>query len=119
MLKKTTSIPLNDFGDEFVSGISIEKIVSVNLPSLPEFEQSERSRCHSFFLIEKRTVTIEIDFQNYKVYSSSLLYMHPDQVHHIIALESLAANMLIISNENLNHEYITLLGGITPQHLYC
>lgn len=34
MIKKTTSIPVNDFGDEFVSGISIEKIVSGNLTQL-------------------------------------------------------------------------------------
>jgi AraC family transcriptional activator of pobA len=113
MRNKTTAIPVNYFGEEFDSGILIEKIVSENLPGLEEFEQSERHHSHSFFLIEQGSVTLEIDFKMYKVCASSLIYMHPDQVHRILAFEGLTACMLLINNENLNPEYLTLLEEIT------
>lgn len=112
MGKKATSIPVNNFGDG--AGISIEKISFEDLPGLDDWRQPERHDRHSFFLLEKGTVTMEIDFQKYHIRSPSIIYMHPDQVHRIIAFEQVMVNAWAINNENLNPEYIKLLEDITP-----
>ncbi len=114
MRKKTRSIPVNNFRGEFDSGIVIEKIYFKDLPKLEEWGNSERHDRHSFFLLEKGTVTLEIDFQKYKIKPLSLIYMHPDQVHRILAFENVTVSGWAINNENLNPEYLKLLEDITP-----
>jgi AraC family transcriptional regulator, transcriptional activator of pobA len=114
MRNKGKSIPVNHFGGEFDSGIVIEKIFFSDLPNLEEWGGSERHDRHSFFVLEKGTVTIEIDFQKYKIKSPSFIYMHPNQVHRIIAFENVTVSSWAIDNENLNPEYLTLLEDITP-----
>ncbi len=113
MPKKIKSIPVNHFGDEYNSGISIERIFIKELPAF-EGEQSHRHDRHSFFLLESGTVSIEIDFQKYKIKPSSILYMHPDQVHRITAFKNVTVSSWAITNENLNPEYLQLLEDITP-----
>ena len=114
MPKKTTSIPVNDFGGESNSGIVIEKIAFKNLPDLAEWAQPERHDRHSFFLLEKGAITIEIDFETYKIKSPSIVYLHPNQVHRIIAFDNLIVSSWAISNEKLNPEYLEWLEDITP-----
>ncbi|GAA3950152.1 helix-turn-helix domain-containing protein [Chitinophaga oryziterrae] len=114
MRKKTTSIPVNHFGNEYGSGISIEKMSFNDLPDFEGEEQSERHDCHTFHLLEKGTITIEIDFQKYEMKSPSVIYMHPNQVHRIITFENVSVSSLGINNVNLNPEYLTLLEYITP-----
>lgn len=114
MGKKTTSIPVNHFGGEFNAGIAIEKIAFKNLPELEEWAQPERHSHHSFFLLEKGSVTIEIDFRKHTIKSPSLFYMHHNQVHRILAFENVTVSSLGINNENLNPEYLKLLENITP-----
>ncbi|WP_419789046.1 AraC family transcriptional regulator [Mucilaginibacter sp. X5P1] len=77
-------------------------------------EQSERHNWHSFHLLEKGIITIEIDFQKYKIESPSVIYMHPNQVHRIIAFKKFTVSSWATNNENLNPEYLKLLEGITP-----
>jgi len=114
MGKKTASIPVNNFGGEFDAGIVIEKIAFTNLPNLAEWGPAERHDRHSFFLLEKGTVTMEIDFQKYEIKSPSIIYMHPNQVHLMLAFENVTVNSWAINNENLNPEYLKLLEDITP-----
>lgn len=114
MGKKTKSIPVNNFGGEFDSGVLIEKISFKDLPHIEEWGESERHDRHSFFLLEKGTVTMEIDFQKYVIKSSSVIYMHPDQVHRILAFKNVTVSSLAIDDENLNPEYLKLLQEITP-----
>jgi AraC-like DNA-binding protein/mannose-6-phosphate isomerase-like protein (cupin superfamily) len=114
MRKKTTSIPVNHFGNEYGSGISIEKMSLNDLPDFKGEEQSERHDRHTFHLLEKGTITIEIDFQKYEMKSPSVIYMHPNQVHRIITFENVSVSSLGINNVNLNPEYLTLLEYITP-----
>lgn len=138
MRKNTKSIPVNTMADNFNTGISIEKtsfktlnnqdnasVGSQNNPapgnpdnpdlnSSEEAKQSHREDRHSFFLLEKGTVHIEIDFQQYKIEQSSVIYMHPDQVHRILALENVTVTSWAINNENLNPEYLNLLEGLRP-----
>lgn len=114
MNRKKTAIPVNNFGSKLESGILIEKLELKKLPRLEELEKSERHYSHSFFLIEKGSIDIEIDFHIYKVKSPSLIYIHPNQIHRIKAFDNLTAGMLLINDENLNSDYIKLLENITP-----
>lgn len=114
MPKKTTSIPVNSMVDALGSGIAIEKISFNDLITFKDDKQAHRHDSHSFFLLEKGTVSIEIDFKKYNIKSPSVIYMHPDQVHLIVAFNNVTVCSLAISNENLNPEYLKLLQDITP-----
>lgn len=114
MRKNAGAIPVNNFGDESVSGITIERISFEYLPDLGEWKQPERHDRHTFFLLEKGSVTMEIDFHQYEIKAPSLIYMHPDQVHRIVAFENVTVNAWAVNNENLTPEYLQLLEDIVP-----
>lgn len=114
MLKKTKSIPVNPMAGQFNSGIAIEKISFENLSNFKEAKQFHRHDSHSFFLLESGTVSIEIDFQKYKIKPSSVIYIHPNQVHRTKAFKSVTVSSWALNNENLNPKYLKLLEGITP-----
>jgi AraC family transcriptional activator of pobA len=99
---------------EFGAGIAIGKASFKDLRLLEELEHSHRDDYHLFFMQEKGTTFIEIDFQKHKINPSSVIYVHPDQVHRIIAFENVTVSGLVINNETLNPEYLTLLEDITP-----
>jgi len=114
MPRKTQPIPVNHFGSESDAGMSIERLSFENLPDLGEWEQPERHDRHSFFLLEKGSVTMEIDFERYQIQSPAAIYMHPDQVHRIIGFDSVAVTAWAITNEKLNAAYLQLLETISP-----
>ena len=114
MRKKTKSIPVNTMAGEFNPGITIEKISFKDLSSFKEAKQSHRHDRHSFFLLENGTVSIEIDFKEYKIKAPSVIYIHPDQVHRTTAFEKITVSSWAINNENLNLEYAALLEDIAP-----
>jgi AraC family transcriptional activator of pobA len=115
MSKRNRSIPVNTITDDFGGGISIDRIfITESLNGVEEAKQSHREDRHSFFLLESGTVNIEIDFQKYKIEPSSVIYMHPDQVHRILTFENITVSSLAINNENLNPEYLKMLESLTP-----
>lgn len=122
MPKKSGSIPVKDFSDGSGSGIVIEKIFLNNISSLDkttvngseEAGQPHRHDRHSFFFLETGTVSMEIDFRKHKIKAPAIIYMHPNQVHRILAFKNVTVNSLAINNENLNSEYFQLLEEITP-----
>lgn len=123
MPKKAASIPVNIMLDKPETGISIEKLSFTNAgpvketgrSSFEEGTQSHRHDSHSFYLLEKGSVTVEIDFQTYRISSPSIIYIHPSQVHRTTAFDKVTVNSLAIDNENLNPGYLALLeAGITP-----
>ncbi len=114
MRKKSSAIPVNYFDDAHNSGISIEKIVLNDLPGFERVAQSERHDRHTFHLLDKGTITIEIDFQKHEIKSPSVIYMHPNQVHRILAFDNVTVSSWAINNENLNPDYLKLLDDITP-----
>ncbi|QJD98334.1 helix-turn-helix domain-containing protein [Mucilaginibacter robiniae] len=114
MRNKNGSIPVNRFGDELDTGISIERISAEILPDLGEWQQPERHDRHSFFLLEQGSVTIEIDFQRYEIHAPAAIYMHPDQVHRILLFEQVTASAWAMTDVNVNPEYLALLGDLTP-----
>ena len=116
MHKKIKPIPVNYFDNGYHSGISIEKlsITEEDLRKLQDdSDQTHRHDRHSFFLLERGTVQLEIDFQKYKINAPSVVYVHPDQVHRTIALD-VTVSSWAIDNENLNPEYLELLEEIRP-----
>jgi AraC-like DNA-binding protein/mannose-6-phosphate isomerase-like protein (cupin superfamily) len=112
MPKKTKSIPVKTITNENDAGISIEKISFKNV-GIEDANPSHRHDSHSFFLIEKGTVSIEVDFQKYKIKPLSVIYIHPNQVHRTMVLKNVTVNCWAINNENLNPEYLKLLEAIT------
>ena len=99
--------------NEFGAGISIEKNSFTDL-HIEYAKQSHRDDGHSFFLLENGTVHIEIDFLQYELKPATVIYMHPNQVHRIVAFDNVTVSSWSINTENLNPEYLKLLEDITP-----
>jgi len=119
MRKKIHSIPVNRMADDFNTGIVIERLSFNDLSiadkaNFEEENQAHRHDRHSFFLLEQGTVSIEIDFQKYTIEPSSVIYIHPNQVHYTTSAENIIVSSWAINNENLNPEYLKLLEEITP-----
>jgi AraC family transcriptional activator of pobA len=119
MRKKNQSIAINMMADEFDGGISIERMSlsaadEALLNYSEEAKSAHRHDCHSFFLLEKGSVRIEIDFQQHIINAPSVIYVHPDQVHRTTAFDNMTVCSWAITNENLHPEYLKLLEGITP-----
>lgn len=114
MAKKTTSIPVNYFDEGENAGITVERILIGELEMFREAEEAHRHDFHSFFLLEKGTVTIEIDFKKHHIKAPSVIYMHPNQVHLIKAYKNVTVSTCAINNENLHPGYLKLLEDITP-----
>ena len=105
--------------DEFDGGISIERMslsaADEEMLNYSEVaKQSHLHDSHSFFLLERGTVHIEIDFEKYVITAPSLIYIHPDQVHRTTAFDNMTVCSWAITNENLHPEYLKLLEDITP-----
>jgi len=105
--------------DNFGKGISIERMAIMDLltagnENRDEEDLAHRHDGHSFFLLESGTVDLEIDFQKYIITPGSVIYIHPDQVHHTITSANVVVSSWAITNENLNPEYLKLLEDITP-----
>ena len=114
MQKKASSIPVNYFGTEGSIGIIIDRLSLKEQPVQEEATQAHRHDVHSFFLLEKGTILIEIDFISYKIKSPAIVFMHPNQVHQIKALKNVTVSTCAISIESLKPEYLKLLDEITP-----
>jgi len=114
MPRKKNSIPVNQFADETNQGISIEQISLKDLNLFADAHQAHRHDSHSFMLLEQGSVTIEVDFHIHKINAPSVIYMHPNQVHLILAFKDVTVCSLAITNENLNPEYLALLEDLTP-----
>lgn len=114
MRKKTTSIPVNTLPTGTREGIIIGKTTIDGLPDSEEVERSHRDNGYLFILQEKGSTHIEIDFQKHRIEASSIIYIHPNQVHRLIAFENATISSWIITAENLQPEFLKLLEDITP-----
>lgn len=105
--------------DIFSLGIAIDKI-SIKKSDFKtgqhcrEASQSHRDEGHTFYIVEKGIVTIEIDFQQYEINAPTVVYMHPDQVHRILDFTTMDICSLAVKNENLNPDYLTFLEELAP-----
>ena len=113
-MPKKTTIPVNHFVTEDNKGISIERISMEEINTFKEDNTAHRHDCHSFMMLEKGSVSIEIDFRKHRIKSPALIYMHPNQVHLVTSFRDVRVVSLAITNENLRPEYAALLEDITP-----
>ncbi|MET3879318.1 helix-turn-helix domain-containing protein [Chitinophaga sp. OAE865] len=113
-MAKKTSIPVNYFDEGENVGITVDRIQIGELEMFREAEEAHRHNYHSFFLLEKGTVTIEIDFKKHHIKAPSVIYMHPNQVHLIKAYKNVTVSACAINNENLHPGYLKLLEEIMP-----
>jgi YesN/AraC family two-component response regulator len=114
MLKKAKSIPVNTLPTGIKEGIFIMKTSHNGSPNSDEVERSHRDNGYLFILQEKGSTHIEIDFQKHKIEAPSIIYIHPNQVHRLIAFENATTISWIITAENLQPEYLKLLEDIAP-----
>lgn len=114
MPKKTKSIPVNLMAEKFGAGIAIGKATIKDAQTFEEAERTHRDDYHLFCLLEQGTIPFEIDFQKYSIQPLSVMYIHPNQVHRMVAFENITLSFLAINSENLNPEYLKLLEDIAP-----
>ncbi len=119
MPKKNTNIPVISMDDNSGRGIAVDKM-SIKKSDFKTEQQSEeatqshRDEGHTFHILQKGTVLIEIDFQQYQIHAPSVVYMHPHQVHRILDFKNVTVCSLAINNENLNTAYLTFLEELAP-----
>lgn len=114
MSKKQKTIPLRSLTKELGKGISLMRIISGVFISDEDIRQAHRDNYHVFFLLEEGTASLEIDFQKHQFKAPSVMYIQPYQVHKGLSIGNAKFTALLINNENLNPEYLTILEEISP-----
>jgi len=110
---KPKFIPLNTFPDVESRGIIIEKS-SVEDLQLERIRKAHRDNYHLFFILEQGSGIFEVDFKQYTIISHSVIYIQPYQVHRGISFQDGYFTVILISDENLNAEYLDLLKKMAP-----
>ncbi|MCX8526353.1 AraC family transcriptional regulator [Chryseobacterium formosus] len=110
---KPKFIPLNTFPDVESKGIIIEKSYVKDL-QLERIRKAHRDNYHLFFILEQGSGIFEVDFKQYTIISPSLIYIQPYQVHRGISFKDGYFTVVLISDENLNAEYLDLLKKMAP-----
>ena len=100
--------------DSIDTGFVIGKIAFKDLNEFKAAAESHRDDYHLFFLQEKGTTSIEVDFHTYTIKPSSAIYIHPNQVHRMLSVKNATVSFWAINTETLNPEYLTLLEDINP-----
>lgn len=108
MSKKNKSIPVVSLH----TGIAVLKISPDTL--FEDTAHAHRHDSHFFILQLEGKSQHEIDFESYEITPSTLLYIHPNQVHRGLKNENATAYFLAISNEHLHPDQPRLLDEITP-----
>ncbi|SFB98912.1 AraC-type DNA-binding protein [Flagellimonas taeanensis] len=114
MREKTKTIPIKIMDDAFNTGVVIGKIALKDLNQFKAAAESHRDNYHLFFLQEKGTTSIEIDFHTYTIKPTAVIYIHPNQVHRMLAIKNTTVSVWAVKTETLNREYLALLEDITP-----
>lgn len=84
------------------------------LGALEAAGQSHRDDHHFFLIQEAGDMTLEIDFQRYKVNGRAIVYIHPGQVHRILSFKNFSTSFLAIDSVSIQPEYLELLHDIAP-----
>jgi AraC-like DNA-binding protein len=114
MSKKIKNIPVNKLPEESCRGIMMMRESFNGSPGSEQVERSHRDGGFTFIIQEEGNTVIEIDFQTYQIQAPAIIFIHPHQVHRVIAFESALICTWIITEENLRPEYLSLLEGLAP-----
>lgn len=114
MRQPIQSIPQHNWASVFSEGILLSRTLLGDVSDFEDVGEPHRDDWHLFILQEQGTTTIEIDFQQHEIKPSCIIYIHPSQVHRLIACEQAIISNWAINNESLKPEYLKLLEDITP-----
>jgi AraC-like DNA-binding protein len=114
MSKKTNHIPVNKLPEESCRGIMMMRESFNGSPNSEQVERSHRDGGYTFIIQEKGKTLIEIDFQTHHIQAPAVIFIHPHQVHRVIAFEDAMISTWIITEEKLRPEYLSLLEGLAP-----
>lgn len=114
MVRKVNPIPVITMPKKFDKGILVGKIAAGNGAKIEEADHSHRHDFHFFILQDEGKSHIEIDFKKYQLKKSSIVYIHPSQVHLMTKMENAGLYLLAISDENIDPRYLKLLEEIVP-----
>jgi len=112
-VKRIRSIPVNTLPGEF-KGIFIARRSFNGVPGFKEVQRSHRDGGYTFILQEKGITHIEIDFQKQAIAAPSVIFIHPNQVHRLIAYKKATTSSWMIAAESLQPEYLKLLDDLAP-----
>jgi|SRR6218665_1776839 len=112
--ERNKSIPVNIMADKFDTGVFIGRASATELHLYDEVKQPHRDDYHLFCLQEEGSTSFEIDFQKYKIDGPAVIYISPNQVHNVVAVEDATISIWVINNENLNPAYLALLEDLSP-----
>jgi AraC-like DNA-binding protein len=80
-------IPVHQLKERVTSGLEIRRFIAGDMPYASETLGAHRDDHYIFFVIEKGTASLMIDFHELTFRRSSLYYVLPGQVHHRIRNE--------------------------------
>lgn len=113
MPAKSKHIPVHTLPSG-VSGIFMGRIVFNGVPESKNIVRFHRDGGHSFILQEKGSTHIEIDFQKHVIKAPALIYIHPSQIHRVIAFKNAVVSSWIVTSENIHPEYLKWLHDLSP-----
>ena len=100
------SIPIHQLRDRgVVSGIQIEYFNPGDEADEPETLDAHRDDHYLFFLVDKGSATVMIDFHEIQLSAPSLYYILPGQVHHRIKADFGGGWFMAIDTSLLNPEH--------------
>jgi AraC-like DNA-binding protein/mannose-6-phosphate isomerase-like protein (cupin superfamily) len=114
MAKRSASIPVIAMPKTFDKGIAVRKMSSGNAATIEDADHSHRHDFHFFILQEAGRSHIEIDFKKYQLKKTSIIYIHPSQVHLLTKVENADLYLLAVSDENIDPRYLKLLEEMAP-----
>ncbi|WP_454802829.1 helix-turn-helix domain-containing protein [Mucilaginibacter phyllosphaerae] len=114
MSNKAGYIPVNKLPEESCRGIMMMRETFNGSPNSEQVERSHRDGGYTFIIQEKGKTIIEIDFQTHHIQAPAVIFIHPHQVHRVIAFEDAMICTWIITEENVRPEYLSLLEGLAP-----
>ena len=117
MSKRTDPIPVNQLPEESSRGIMMMRESFNGSPDSEQIERAHRDGGYTFIIQEKGKTVIEIDFQTHQIQAPAIIFIHPHQVHRVIAFEEAMITTWIITEENLRPEYLSLLEGLAPVNM--
>lgn len=113
-MRKQITIPIRPLENQSSLGIVVKRLTDIKEMRSQAIEQSHRHNFHGFLCVEKGSVNLEIDFQQYRLGPNQILYMHPNQIHRTIDFDNTKLFFLGINAENITAEHLSLLEEIVP-----
>ena len=113
MRNRAHNIPVNTLPEGTSRGIMLMRESFDGSPDSEQVERAHRDGGYTFIIQESGKTHIEIDFQTYCIQAPAVIFIHPHQVHRVIAFEEALISTWIITEENLRQEYLSLLEDLT------